>query len=72
MIQPIDASLVIQAPPGMNITWTSVPMEVSGGRAVWTGRLGPRRDIEVRFSPPFVQRVWARVRHVLSTPLIRL
>jgi hypothetical protein len=66
------ATLVVRAPDGMDVVWTSVPMDVVGGRAAWSGRIGPRDDLVVRFTRPFPARVWTRIWDFLSTPVIRL
>jgi hypothetical protein len=66
------ATLVVRAPDGMDVVWTSVPMDVAGGRAAWSGRIGPRDDLVVRFTKPFPARVWTRIWDFLSTPVIRL
>ncbi|HSL68306.1 MAG TPA: hypothetical protein VK977_09155, partial [Actinomycetota bacterium] len=57
-VEPMTATVSIQAPPGMRITDTNVPMDVRGDRAVWTGTL--ERDVEIwmRFQQPFPARVW--------------
>jgi hypothetical protein len=45
-------------------------MQVQGGEAVWTGHLGISQKLQIRFRPPLAQRVWARVWHLVSTPVV--
>jgi len=71
-IQPTSVTLVVRAPPGMHITWTSRAMDVDGGTATWTGTLGPRSDFEIRFGKSLVPGAWSRVVHFLSSPAIHL
>jgi hypothetical protein len=60
-IKPTRQRVAIHAPSGTNITWTSEPMEVDGGTAVWEGIPGPRLDLVVRFSAPLPLRLWRDV-----------
>jgi hypothetical protein len=72
MARPALVTLEIRAPEGMNVVWTSIPMDVDGQQVSWSGHLGPRDDLVVRFTKPFAARVWTRVWDFLSTPVIRL
>jgi hypothetical protein len=63
---------VIEAPEGMDIVWTSVPMDVNGRRASWGGQLAPSDELAVRFTRPLPARVWTRIWDFLSKPVIRL
>jgi hypothetical protein len=58
-IRPTDLSLSITVPPGTNIVWTSVPMQIEGGTATWKGVPGPRTVFELRFRAPAPLR-WLR------------
>jgi len=71
-IQPTSVTVIVRAPPGMHITWTSRPMRVAGATATWTGTMGPRSDFEIRFSKSFVGGAWSRVVHFLSSPAVHL
>jgi hypothetical protein len=56
--RPTHLTLRITAPPGMSITWTSVPMHVEGSTATWQGDEPYRMTFEVAFAPPLPLRVW--------------
>jgi hypothetical protein len=72
LARPAPISVEIRAPEGMDVVWTSLPMDINGGLATWSGRLGPRDDLVVRFTKSFPARVWTRIWDFLSTPVIRL
>lgn len=57
--KPTKIMVTIHAPAGTRITWTSEPMEVDGGTAVWSGEPQGPQTLEVRFSAPIPLR-WAR------------
>ncbi len=65
----VAATVVVHAPDGMRVAWTSVPMRVSGDTATWHGLLGVGQDFAVRFHRPFVPRVLERVWQFLSKPI---
>jgi hypothetical protein len=71
LVTPAKITVVIRAPDGMDVVWTSEPMDVNGERAVWTGEAPGSRDLMVRFTKPFPARVWTRIWDFLSTPVIR-
>jgi hypothetical protein len=71
-IDPIAGTVIVHAPPGMNVGWTSLPMEVDGPTASWTGTLQPGQEFEVRFAKPAVLGAWSRLVHFLSRPAVRL
>jgi hypothetical protein len=70
-IKPTTARIEVTAPPGMTIAYASVPLRVSGGKAIWEGILGRQLQIEVRFAPPLPQRLWKAFVKLLSKPLLR-
>lgn len=65
-IEPTDVSISITAPPGTDIVWTSVPMQVDGGIARWQGTPGPRTVFEVRFRAPLPLRWWRNLTDVVG------
>src|SRR5205085_11881977 len=68
-IRPTHVSISVQAPPGMHITRTSVPMQVDGGLAVWQGVPGRRMDLRVDFQPSLPLRLWRDVGRIFSKPV---
>jgi hypothetical protein len=72
LIHPATATVVINAPPGMTVSWTSEPMDVHGASAVWRGTLTSPRELEVRFQKGFLGRAWTRVWNLLMKPALRL
>ena len=68
-IRPTKVRIEVQAPQGMKVYFTNVPMKVSGGTAVWEGTPGARLELEVRFQPPFVRRIWNSFTDFLSKPV---
>jgi hypothetical protein len=72
LISPATATVVVRVPDGTDIVWTTPGMEVQGSTATWRGELGRLRDFEVRFTKPFLARIWTRVWQFLSKPVIRL
>jgi uncharacterized protein DUF4012 len=71
-IQPEEVTVVVHAPPGMHIEWTSLPMQVQGSTATWTGTLQPGEELRVRFAKPALLGAWSRLVHFLSRPAIKL
>jgi hypothetical protein len=57
-INPSTAEVAIRAPEGQHITWTSEPMSVQGGLAVWEGEPAPLTVLEVRFAATLPLRIW--------------
>jgi hypothetical protein len=68
-IRPTEVRIEIQAPDGMNITSTSLPMSVEGNRAVWSGTPSARLSLQVSFGRPLPQRVWHDIVDFLDKPL---
>ncbi|HYG73046.1 MAG TPA: DUF4012 domain-containing protein, partial [Actinomycetota bacterium] len=71
-IRPTQMRLSVTVPAGMEITSTSVPMEIVGSTATWTGDPDRLLDIEVGFRPPPLRRAWLFAWHVVTQPLVRL
>jgi hypothetical protein len=57
-VEPTRATVRVTAPPGASIVWTSVPMEVDGSSASWSGTLDHDMVFEVRFRASFATRWW--------------
>jgi Protein of unknown function (DUF4012) len=57
-VKPTPYRVTIHAPAGTRITWTSEPMRLDGGTAVWEGTPESRTVLEVRFSAPIPLRWW--------------
>jgi uncharacterized protein DUF4012 len=62
-IRPTPIEISIQAPEGMAIVSTSVPMTVEGSIATWKGVPNRSMEIDVRFQPPLARRVWLTLWH---------
>jgi len=58
-IRPTDVSVTIHAPSGTHIVWTSTPMAVDGGTAMWRGSPSSTMTLGVRFQAPVPLR-WIR------------
>jgi hypothetical protein len=58
-VKPTKIRVTIHAPSGTRIGWTSEPMEIDGGTAVWTGEPQGVLTLEVRFGAPVPIR-WLR------------
>ena len=65
-IRPTKVRIEVRAPEGTNVYFTNVPMKVSGDTAVWEGTPGATLELEVRFQPPFLRRVWNSITDFLS------
>ncbi len=68
-IRPTSLTVTVHAPPGTDISFTTVPMEVRGGVATWTGPAGKLSEIEVEFEKPLLPRAWTRFVRFLVKPL---
>jgi uncharacterized protein DUF4012 len=55
---PTTLRMEVTAPPGMQITTTSLPMNVDGGTATWEGVPTYRMQLRVAFAPPLPVRAW--------------
>ena len=49
LVNPVTATIAVRAPEGVSIAWASEGASVEGGRAMWTGQLGARREVALRF-----------------------
>jgi hypothetical protein len=70
-IRPTRVSISVEAPPGMHITSTSLPMRVDGGLAVWQGVPGRTLSLEVTFQPSLPLRVWRDLERAFAKPVLR-
>jgi uncharacterized protein DUF4012 len=68
-LQPTTVTVTVHSPPGTDISDTSLPMEVRGDRATWTGRVGKLLTLEVEFQRPLLNRAWSRFVRFLVKPL---
>ena len=57
-IEPTEIEVVVRPPSGTDVVWTSEPMEISDGAALWTGTPGGRTDLVVRFRARAPLRWW--------------
>jgi hypothetical protein len=71
-INGTSAALVVHAPDGMHISWTSIPMRVEGGTASWEGDLSSIRDFEIRFERGLIGRIFARTWSFLTKPVFHI
>jgi hypothetical protein len=55
--RPTQMTVTIHAPAGTDIVWTSEPMAVDGGTAIWTGTPSGATDLMVRFQAPLPLRI---------------
>ncbi len=69
-MNPMEVSVDLQTPAGTEIVWTSVPMDVRGDRARWTGSPGTRHTLEVRFQKPLVSRLWQNLVEFFGRPVV--
>ena len=69
-MNPVRANLDIQAPEGVKIVWTSVPMDVRGNRARWSGVASTTTTFELRFQKGFLSRTWEGISDWFEQPLI--
>ncbi len=57
-VTPTTYRVSIHAPAGTRIAWTSEPMQVEGGTAVWRGTPQARTVLEIQFAAPIPLRWW--------------
>jgi hypothetical protein len=57
-IRPTSLLIQVQAPEGMHIVEASPSMQIEGDSAVWTGTPSRRLELEVRFQPSLLMRLW--------------
>ena len=56
-VRPTDVRVVIHAPDGDPIVWTSEPMTVDGSTATWEGSATATTTLSVRFRAPLPLRI---------------
>lgn len=56
-VRPTDVRVVIHAPDGEQIVWTSEPMAVDGSTATWEGTPSADTKLSVRFRAPLPLRI---------------
>jgi hypothetical protein len=69
LVNPTTLTVRIQAPPGTAISLTSLPMEIDGGVATWTGEVGKSWSVEVEFEKSLAVRAWTKFVRFLVKPL---
>ena len=57
-IEPTEIEVVVRPPSGTDVVWTSEPMEIDDGAAIWTGTPEGRTDLVVRFRARAPLRWW--------------
>jgi hypothetical protein len=57
-VRPTSLLVEVQVPSGMRVIEADPSMRVEGDTAVWQGTPGRRLDLEVRFQPPLLVRLW--------------
>jgi hypothetical protein len=69
-INPMRVQIDVQSPEGTEIVWTSVPMEVTGNRARWTGTVPAAEAFEIRFEKPLLPKLLDTVVDFLDRPVV--
>ncbi|MEA2521927.1 MAG: hypothetical protein QOI81_1573, partial [Actinomycetota bacterium] len=69
-IVPTTATVTVHAPTGAAIAFATEGMKTSGATGTWTGKIGDRSVIEVRFQKGVLSRTWADLHDFLSKPVI--
>jgi hypothetical protein len=64
-IRPSTVRISVHAPAGTRITWTSAPMQITGGTATWEGTPGPDLQLDLAFRAPLPLRLWRDVWRVI-------
>jgi len=57
-IRPTQLTIQVKAPPGTHFTEASPGVRVEGDIATWTGVPDRALDVELRFEPPLLVRLW--------------
>lgn len=65
-VHPTTYRVTIQAPSGTQISWTSEPMDVEGGTAIWNGEPRGPITLEVRFGAPIPLSWWRNLTRPLT------
>jgi hypothetical protein len=55
---PTAMRIDVTAPPGMQVTSTSLPARIHGGTATWEGTPTYRMQLQVTFAPSLPVRAW--------------
>jgi hypothetical protein len=56
-VQPTRTQVVIHAPDGQDVVWTSEPMQVDGGTATWQAMPSATTTLQVKFRAPLPMRL---------------
>jgi hypothetical protein len=65
-VKPTSYEVVVRPPEGTEIVWTSEPMEIEDGAAVWRATPEGRVELTVRFRAPLPLRWWRNVQRVFD------
>jgi hypothetical protein len=60
-IEPTRYDVVVRPPAGTEVIWTSEPMQIRDGAAVWRGFPEGRLELVVRFRAPLPLRWWRNI-----------
>jgi len=65
-IEPTSYEGVVRPPAGTEIIWTSEPMEIEDGAAVWRAAPEGRVELSMRFRAPLPLRWWRNVERLVG------
>jgi hypothetical protein len=65
-IQPTEIEVIVRPPAGTEVVWTSEPVDMRDGAAVWQGTQGGRVELVVRFRAPLPLRWWRNAARLLG------
>jgi len=71
-IRPTRVRIEIELPEGMQVAQASESLRVEDDTLVYEGVPPRLLELEVRFRPPFLLRMWRNVTRPLSEPLLRI
>ncbi len=71
-IRPTSLRLEVRPPSGMFVVGASPGMRIESGTAVWEGIPGRVQVFEVEFRRPLWQRMWRKLVHFISKPIVKL
>jgi uncharacterized protein DUF4012 len=69
-IIPTTATVTVHTPAGASIAYATDGMKTSGSTGTWTGKVGDRSVLEVRFQKGVLSRTWEDLHDFLSKPVI--